>query len=117
MQGWKRTALIAATSLLLAAMMATWVLVDLDRADAIASVIGAGAGLVGLAYALVGGRDAPTVLKATQTGNAASTGGGEANTGVRRKTATGLVEASAENTGDANADGAGGHANTGVSTE
>jgi hypothetical protein len=117
MQGWKRTALIAATSLLLAAMVATWVLVDLDRADATASVIGAAAGLVGLAYALVGGRDAPAVLKATQTGNATSTGGGEANTGVRRKAATGPVEASAENTGDANAGGPGGHANTGVSTE
>lgn len=116
MQGWKRITLIATASVLIAAMIATWLLVDLGMADGAASVIGASAGVGGLVYALMGGSQATVVLKATQTGKAVSTGRGDANTGIRHQSATRGVQASAENTGDAEAAGADGSANTGVST-
>lgn len=113
MQGWKRTALVVLSCVLIVAMVVVWVWVDLGAADGTASVIGASAGVAGLAYALVGNRapSGPT-LTVARTGKATSTGG-SANTGIGMPQAGGPVQASAEDTGDAQSDGSG-DANTGI---
>lgn len=115
MRDWMRVAVSVASCALIVAMVAVWVLVDLDTADGVASVVGACVGVGGLLSALVQ-RDGPRgpVLRASGTGTATATGGAWANTGVTGAGVTGAGEATAENTGDADADGAGSNANTGI---
>ncbi|TVL91552.1 hypothetical protein [Streptomyces sp. SAJ15] len=120
LHGWKKTALVIASALLVLGMAAVWVWVDLDTASGVASVVGAVVGVAGLGCALLGpGQSppppppppAPTTLRATRTGRATARAGGTANTGVSAP-ATTSADAAAEDTGDAEGDG--GDANTGV---
>ncbi|GGZ18156.1 hypothetical protein [Streptomyces nitrosporeus] len=115
MQSWKRAALIAASVILIVAMVVVWVWVDLGTADGTASVVGASAGVVGLAYALLSGNrtSSEPAIKVVRTGKATASGGGTANTGVTMPAASGGPRASAEDTGEAESDGSG-DANTGI---
>jgi hypothetical protein len=113
MEEWKKTALITGSCLLIAAMVAVWIWVDLGTADSIASVVGASMGAVGIAYPLFAGASANTpTLTARGTGKATSRNGGSANSGITGSAPDSGV-AAAENTGDADADGDG-DANTGI---
>ncbi|MFH8370934.1 hypothetical protein [Streptomyces sp. NPDC018031] len=113
LQGWKKTALITGSSVLIMAMVAVWVWVDLDTAAQVATVIAGVVGVAGLTAGLVGPRQqAPPVLRATRTGRATARGGGVANTGISGPAAAPPAGAVAEDTGDAEADG--GTAGTGV---
>jgi hypothetical protein len=113
MEAWKKTAVITGSCLLIATMVIVWIWVDLGTADSIASVLGAGVGAVGIAYALFPGAGANTSrLTASGTGKATSKNGGNANSGITGS-APGGSAAAAENTGDADVDGDG-DANTGI---
>ncbi|MFG2220420.1 hypothetical protein ACGFN1_37425 [Streptomyces sp. NPDC048685] len=114
MTGWKRMALIAASCVLIASMVAAWLWIDLGTADGVASVVGASAGVAGLAYAFIdGGSRQGSSLKATRTGKVTTTGGGTANTGISVPAAGPEVHASVDRTGDVESDGSG-DANTGI---
>ncbi|MFF1918188.1 hypothetical protein ACFVYE_43065 [Streptomyces sp. NPDC058239] len=112
MQGWKKTALISASFLLIAAMVLVWLLVDLGTADGLASVVGACAGVAGLAYAMLGGQQNDPVVHAANTGTATARNQGQANTGITGPATRLDGQMQAEHTGDADADG--GTANTGI---
>ncbi|CAL9329073.1 hypothetical protein [Streptomyces longwoodensis] len=108
MQGWKRNAVVIGCLMLILAMGATWVLVDLNTAGQAASVIGCVIGIVGLLFTLLSARgSADTVSRAVRTGRATTTGGGRANTGI-----VSAGGGQAEDTGEATSHG--GTANTGV---
>ncbi|MFJ2154214.1 hypothetical protein ACIOHB_36350 [Streptomyces microflavus] len=116
MQGWKKTALLAASCVLIVAMVVVWFWVDLGTADGIASVIGASAGVAGLAYALIssnGTQQTGPTLTVSKTGKATATGGGTANTGITMLGAGQQVQARTDETGDAESDGSG-DANSGI---
>lgn len=116
MQGWRKTALVVASCVLIAAMVVLWLWVDLGTADGAASVIGASAGVVGLAYALISGTSAQqsgSTITVSKTGKATATSGGRANTGITMPGAGPGVQASASETGDAESDGSG-EADTGI---
>ncbi|MFD5429708.1 hypothetical protein [Streptomyces sp. NPDC127084] len=115
MQGWKKMVLMAASCVLIVAMVVVWVWADLGTADGIASVVGASAGVVGMAYALTSGNGAQPgpVLTAVRTGKATTKGGGMANTGISMPAAGPQAQVSTDSTGDAESHGSG-DANTGV---
>ncbi|MFG2173403.1 hypothetical protein ACGFMO_18895 [Streptomyces niveus] len=115
MRGWKRTALIAGSCALIAAMVVVWTVVDLGTADGVASVVGASVGVVGIVYALIGGAEQrPSTFRASRTGKSTARRGGASNTGITRTGSGGPVQASATDTGDAEADCDGSGANSGI---
>ncbi|RMI34750.1 hypothetical protein [Streptomyces triticirhizae] len=79
MTGWGRTVVAVGSGVLLAATVGTWLLVDLERAGWVASVVGGAVGVAGLAFTLLTGAYG---TEATDTGNASATAGGLANSGV-----------------------------------
>ncbi|KAB8165728.1 hypothetical protein FH609_015010 [Streptomyces sp. 3MP-14] len=111
MTGWGRGVVAVGSGLLLVAMAGTWLLVDLERAGWVASVVGGAVGVVGLAYTLLAGASG---TEASDTGNATARNGGSANTGVRARRGR-PRPGRARNTGDARAEGPGSDANTGWS--
>ncbi|MEU5417608.1 hypothetical protein [Streptomyces clavifer] len=116
MQGWKKTALIVTSCVLIIAMVSVWMWVDLGAADGTASVIGASAGLIGLTYALISGNSSQQTspsLTVANTGKASAVSGSTANTGITLSATGGFAHVSAEETGDADSDGTG-DANTGI---
>ncbi|SOD64382.1 hypothetical protein SAMN06297387_116106 [Streptomyces zhaozhouensis] len=123
MSGWVKTGVLAGSGLLLAAMAGTWLLVDLERAGWVASVVGGVVGVVGLVWGIwsdtgAGGTGKPGGPVVSGTGDATATGGGLANSGVvvtTGKDGDGLPPGPVGDTGDARADGFGSDANTGWS--
>ena len=101
---------------LVAAVMAYLATVGLDKADKLASGIGAIVAVLSLGapYLLPppGGTPMPEPDRVEDTGKAAATGGGRANTGVDVTADSGPAQVL--RSGDATADGTGSTANTGV---
>ncbi|UED86763.1 hypothetical protein [Streptomyces profundus] len=113
MHGWVKVVVVAGSAALLAAMAGTWILVDLERAGWVASVVGGVVGVAGLLAGLLGPSGGGPVAEASRTGDATARGGGSANTGLRAtggRSARGQVRDS----GDAVAEGPGSGANSGV---
>lgn len=112
MTAWFKTSLIIACCALIGSMIAVWVFVDLGTAGAVASVFGAVAGIGGLIWTVMSGVSGHgPVLSVRRTGKASAAHGGRANSGVILPRGR-IGEATAEDTGDAQADG--GSANTGI---
>ena len=90
--------------------------VGIDKADMVASSIGAVLALIALGapYLLPPANDvpAPAPNRVEDSGNARATGGGQANTGLQ--TLDGDRSAQVSRSGDATADGPGSSANTGI---
>ncbi|MFC4606914.1 hypothetical protein ACFO9E_03625 [Streptomyces maoxianensis] len=106
MHGWKKIAVAVGSGALVLAMIATWVVGDLNTAAQAASVVGCVVGIVTLLFTLLHTPGA-VLRRATRTGKTTTGGTGKANTGVASR--SGGV---AEDTGDATSYG--GAANTGV---
>lgn len=106
---------ISATALLIGVLAGVFSLLSWTRAEQLAGVLSALAGVTGIGVAIwatmAGG--SKQTIRAVSTGKATATGGGSANTGVIvGGAATSTGEVSAQQTGDAEADG--GDANSGV---
>lgn len=87
-------------------------IVGLDRADKIASVIGAVSGVLGLALSGAGSPAAFRTVRASRTGAVRNRTGGSAVTGIDASSTANVDRVVASRTGDI--DGGSGDANTGV---
>lgn len=109
-----------AFGLIVTGLVVYLVAVGLDKADKLASAIGAVAALaaLGAPYLLpspTGGASMMEPDRVQDSGTARATGGGQANTGVDADTSGEGRPAQVIRSGDASADGPGSVANTGVS--
>ncbi len=108
-----------AFGVIVAVLVGYIVVVGLDRADKVASTIGAIVALIALGtpYLLppTGGASMPDPDRVEDSGNANARSGGQANTGVQGRCDDWPVRVT--RSGDATADGPGSVANTGVQRE
>jgi hypothetical protein len=100
------------TGLALLAFAAACLIVGLDRADKIGSVVGAFAGVLGLAFSGVATPSAVRTVRASRTGTVSNHTGGSAVTGVDLASSADAGRVVADRTGDIN--GGGGDSVTGV---
>jgi hypothetical protein len=107
MHGWTKRAVIIGSAGLIAAMVAVWLLGDLNTAAQVASVIAGAAGLVVLVYTMVSHPAPQPERRATDTGRSNTGTEGRANTGIASR-----EPGVAEGTGDATSRG--GTSNTGI---
>ncbi len=115
MRGWVRVTVVAGSVLLLAGTAATWLLADLETAGWAAGVAGAVIGAAGLVLAAWngGGDSRGSELTVSGTGDATARDGGTATSGVTAP-ADRPFSAEVRDSGDAEADGTGSAANTGI---
>ncbi|MEV7192209.1 hypothetical protein AB0N81_10400 [Streptomyces sp. NPDC093510] len=106
-----RRAVLITTMLVLAVFAGALSLLSWDRANQVAGVVSAVAGVAALGVGVCAllAPSGSTSVQVSGTGRATATGGGDANTGAVTSSSAGAV--SVERTGDARADG--GSANTG----
>lgn len=113
---WKTPALVVGGVLIISTPF-FWLLDNPDTGQLVAACVQCLTGVAALIPALFPSQGTPesgTVDTAISTGKAKATSGGQASTGIRRPRGAGNGSARAEQTGDANADGSGSSANTGV---
>lgn len=113
---WKISAM-AVGGVLIISTSFFWLLDNPDTGQLVAAFVQCLTGFVALIPALFPSRATPeshAVDTVMSTGKAKATSGGQASTGIRRPRGAGNRPARAEQTGDANADGSGSNANTGV---
>ncbi|MFC0845396.1 hypothetical protein ACFH04_17010 [Streptomyces noboritoensis] len=109
-----RRVVLAVTGLALAVCAGAFSALSWDRADQVAGVVSALAGIAGLgaaAWAALAGSGGRTV-RVSGTGAATARGGGRANAGLIGVPGPGSTEV--DRTGNAHAEGDGSRANTGV---
>nr|GID82532.1 hypothetical protein Ade03nite_14560 [Actinoplanes derwentensis] len=95
---------------LIVAMIAVWLLADLNTAAQVASVIAGAAGVVVLVSTIIAGPAPKPERRATETGRSDTGAEGRANTGIASR-----EPGVAEKTGDATSRG--GRSNTGVADD
>ncbi len=107
---WKIVLIVAGVACIAATPMA-WLLKGPGTGDLVGASLQVITGVAALAWARLQPEQGDSVM---DTGQAKSSGGGSAHTGIRRPGGAGAGSARVDRTGDATADGSGSSAGTGI---